>query len=583
MGDVRIKLHVWFANGHDAAGLDVRVDEVGGSSYQVGKTGDDGKIDAFVRGRRRRHAFGRTFEDPFDHPTLNLHLSDQAGHAINTPDVQTFILPPWFDPPPLAQSPTDPVLTPGTPSALADAAIRPIVEPNAPGYIVFVRKDGSEWANATRGLSRAPLPGISALAMTNDTIINLASMSKPITATALVAMIDDWTAMRDALAAIGTPGAPTRHIQVAHWRFLSKALVDVDVPQVLAPLFANKQRAFEFLSLLPASVSSAVRDALALFANDFTTFVSIAPAVPAGYFGLLRRVLQGMAVPPYHSPFLPLIQSRLRAGTTAGLGIDTITIHDLLTHQTMFLRNDPSDLDPTQHTPAEMAAVAHSEPAGGVATFDLWGFLSLLLRENGGESGRQYHNNNYTLLSAVIEACTETTFDDYVTRRLFSDPRFNNIRRRVVDPNRAAFYYQGTSPNWTGGTRYPDYSNWSGNGGFYATANQLTDWMHALYTGESLVNASGSAPLISPAGRTNLFSVTAYFSGGVATRTDGPPAANIRFQHNGSTSVGGGSVCGNLAIIDSPSHTIYTAFFAANGNLDADPPFRAAVVSLPWT
>ncbi len=582
MGDVRIKLHVWFANGHDAGGLDVRVDEVGGSSYQVGKTGADGKIDAFVRARRRRHAFGHDFEDPFDHPTLNIHLSDQAGHAINTPDVQTFVLPPWFDPPPPADGPTDPVLTAGSPSALADAAIRPLVEPNAPGYIFLVRKDGTEWVNATRGFARAPLPGISARAMTNDTIINLASMSKPITATAVVAMIDDWTAIRDAVAAIGTPGAPTQHIQVVRQRLISQSRLDVDVPQVLAPLFASRPLAAQFLPLLPASVSAAVRNALRLLANDITTFVSPVPATPPGYAGLLRRVLQGVAVPAFAAPFLPLIQAGLRSGTTPGAGVNLISIANLLTHNTTLKRNDPSDLNPALHTAAEIASVGKSEPAGGLASFDYWGFVSLLVREPGGTAGQQYHNNNYTVLTTVVEACTETTFDNYVTRRLFSDPRFNCIRRRVVDPNREAFYHRGTPPNWSGGVRLADYSNWPGNGGFYATANQLTDWLHALYTREVVTGLAQNAPLISAAGFASLFGVNAFFSLGIGTRF-GPAAALNRFQHNGGTSVGGGDVNGNLAIIDSPSHTIYTAFFVANGTILADPPFEAAVASLPWT
>ena len=582
MSDVRIKLHVAFANGHDAGGLDVRVDEVGGSSYQVGKTGSDGKIDAFVRSRHKLHALGRDFEDPFDHPTLMIRLSDQAGHVITIPEMQTFVLPPYFDPPPPSEVPTDPVLTPGSPSALADAAVRPLVEPNAPGYILLARKDGTEWVNATRGLARAPLPGTSAHAMTNDTIINLASMSKPITATALVAMIDDWKAMRDAVAAIGTPGAPTQHLQLVRQRILTTLRLDVDVPQVLVPLFADRQWALEALLMLPASVNAAIRNALTTFSHDFTTFVSPGPVIPPGYFGLLRRVLQGLPIPAYASPFLPLIQSRLRAGTTVGAGIGTITIADLLTHRTTFNRNDPSELDPTQHTPAEMAAVAKSEPPGGVASFDYWGFVSLLLRENGGEAAQQYHNNNYTVLTTVIEACTETTFDDYVTRRLFSDPRFNCIRRHVVDPNRESFYYQGASPNWSGGVRFSDYRKWPGNGGFYATANQLTDWLHALYTRESVVGVTGNAPLISSTGFASLFGGTAFFSLGIGTRV-GPAAAINRFQHNGGTSVGGGAANGNLAIIDSPSHTIYTMFFAANGVIGADPPFEAVVASLPWT
>ena len=301
---------------------------------------------------------------------------------------------------------------------------------------------------------------------------------------------------------------------------------------------------------------------------------------PPGYFGLLRRVLDHVAVPHYTDPFLPLIRGRLGAGATIGVGVDTITIADLLTHHTDLTSRA---LNPALHSAAEIAAVAPAEPNGGLARNDYWGFVKLLLAEPCNRVANiNYGNNNYTVLTTVIEACTDTTFDDYVTRRLFFDPRFSRIRRRVVDPALGALYYSGTAPNWTGGLPLCDYSNWPGNGGFYATANQLTDWLHTLYKRTPVAGVSGNAPLISATGHSSLFGpTTGFFSLGIVNR-DGPPDAAKRYQHNGGTGVNGASVNGNLAIVVTPSGSVYSALFVANGNVGADPPFEAAVRKLPW-
>jgi len=62
-----------------------------------------------------------------------------------------------------------------------------------------------------------------------------------------------------------------------------------------------------------------------------------------------------------------------------------------------------------------------------------------------------------------------------------------------------------------------------------------------------------------------------------------PVTAQRRYQHNGGTSVAGGDVNGNVAIVIGPSGSVYTALYVANGRLGADPPFEAAVGVLPWT
>jgi CubicO group peptidase (beta-lactamase class C family) len=329
---------------------------------------------------------------------------------------------------------------------------------------------------------------------------------------------------------------------------------------------------------LPAGTSDSVGAALRAFANGNATVVT-PPIVPPGHFGLLRRVLAGENVPDYADPFLPLIRDRLGAGATIGAQVDTITLHDLLTHWTGFAENPAGPL-----TPEEQASLATDQPMDGLATIDYWAFVRLLLRDDvvrPANPGVFYKNSNFTILTTIIEACTDTTFDDYVTRRLFADERFRHVRRRVVDRDRDAFYYSGSPPNWAGGVRFSDYSNWPGNGGFYATANQLTDWLHALYTGEVVAGAIESAPLISVAGRSKLFDTTGYFSLGISNR-GGPAASSQRYQHNGGTGGNGGSVNGNVAIIVSPAGPVFTALFVANGSVGADPPWDAVVSAVTW-
>lgn len=554
MANIRLALEVKYINGRDGAFLDVRASEPG-RSYDLGKTGADGRISRTVRRRRKKLGV----DDPTDNPTLQVTVSDLDGHAatmaISTlvPSPFPFILPAAFSP---------------SPSDLADQALLPLVSPNAPGHVFMVRKNGAPWANATRGLARVAAPGVAAQAMTNDTIVHLASMSKPVTATAVVALLEDWAEMRDAVAAIGTPGAPTVRLRLSLPLGPPSTVRRLDVPRVLAPLFSNRARARSFVDgAWPPQIGADIRSALAYFAEGAQ--VTPRPDVPPGHLGLLRRVFDGAAVPALTDPFLPLIRDRLGAGLAVGAGVDAITIADLLTHRTNL------------NSRAFMGAAV--EPAGGVAQVDYWAELrQLLVQACSRTPDRRYSNHNYTALTAVIDACSGVRFDDYLTQRLFLDPRFGRIRRRVVDPALGALYYIGTAPNWTGGIQYPDYGNWPGNGGLFATANQLTDWMHALYTRQPVAQVLDARPLVSAAGLDRLFGMTGYFAGGVPSRPPPPAAAQTRYQHNGGTTVGGGSVNGNIAVVIGPSGSVYTALYVANGSLGADPPFEAAVAALPW-
>jgi hypothetical protein len=480
MSAIRISCRVKFANTNDAPGLDVLVLETGNGTYNVGQTGPDGRIDAFVRERRMLDLFFFEIEDPFDNPELVVEISDAKGHKFQSPPFSVIVLPREFNP---NETATDPAPAIGSQAEAADNAIQGVIGTNAPGWVLLIRKDGVEWINVTRGAARIEAADTFARAMTNDTIVHIASMSKPITATALVAMLEDWGAIGDAVGAIGTGGAPTQTLRIEVppqwrwrwfpepffwewlWEWLPGAVSFVDVPVVLAPLFSDRNRAAEFLSSgLPANTSPDVINALRAFAQD-NARVSPPPVSPPGHFGLLRRVINGESVPAYTDAFLPLIRNRLGSAFTSGTGIDNIRLVDLLLHETDLNHGLTQGL----HTAAEMATQTTTEPSGALATNDYWGFVAALLSEPGNRQaaawpGQFYSNNNFTVLTTVIEACTDAKFDDFVVRRLFFDPRFSGIRRRVVDEDAGAYYYTGNGPNWTGGLPLADYSSWPGNG-----------------------------------------------------------------------------------------------------------------------
>ena len=578
MADIRVRMQIRYASTRPAPGIDVQVNEVGGRSYEVGRTDAEGRIDAVLRPVRRRRILNKLRDDPLDRPLLDVVLSDQSGNRVHTPPVAVFVLPPHFAPPPPDEPPTVPAGPPGSPTMLADAALVGALGNAAPGWVFQVRRDGAVWADATRGRARDARLGTTARAMTNDTIIHLASMSKTITAVAVAAMRDDWQAIARELANLGQSNAHSVNLRL--WVASTGSSSEVLVPRVFAPLFADRGQAARFAPLLPAR--SHVRRALERFANTAGLEVSPVPAVPPGHFGLLLRAMSGEPVPAWTDPFLPLILDRLGPSPTIGTGVGTITIEDLITHRTDFAGRAPTT---ALLTAAEQAAIQTVQPAGGAARFDYWTFLRLLLREPAQRlSSTSYGNNNYILLTALIESCTETGFDDYVTRRLFFDARFQRIRRRVVDTAADALYYSGTPANRIGGLRLSDYTAWPGDGGFYATANQLTEWLYVLHARRPVDGVVRRAPLLSASAIADLFGSTGYFSLGIASRA-GPAAAAHRFQHNGGTTVNGGGMAGNVAVVLGPSGSVYTALFVANSSIPggADPPFEAAIAALPWS
>jgi CubicO group peptidase (beta-lactamase class C family) len=590
MAAIHFKVRVRFDDGSNAAGLNVRVHENFGGDFDCGVTNGEGIAE---RDLREVHKIrvpnnplipwgpSREIDDPLDHPTFQVTVADVLGQSNSTgphPDAAVrdlrIRLPRSFQK--------------LSPHSIADIKLSPMLDNKAPGRVFYMRKNGVEWANACKGQARLTRPGEPGRVMTNNTIIHIASMSKPICATAIVAMIDDWTAIQAALA--NPDLAPTQQVRFApalgvrlggRQRLLTRA----DVPAFLAPLFRTRKVAKGFLDEgLLNGIPGNGAEILRAFAASTGVAATPARPTPPGHVGLLRRLLRGTPPPNLNTPFLPLVQGRLDdiagqvGGTTViGANIAAITLGQLLRHTSTIvngINNNPA----LRNLPGFNEARVDEPIDGSAARFNLWAYLLMLLRQDA-NAGGGYKNDNYTCLGGVIEACTETSYDDYVETRLLMDGRFDRIRRRVVNQAASALYYQGGPPFWTTGNPLPDYRGFSAAGGFYATGVQMTDWLHALVTRANVDQVLGAAPLVSTNGVALLFDTTGVFSGG-NIQTLGAGSSIRSYPHNGGTGVGSGSINGKMAVFRGPGGDTHTAFMAGNGNFDAEPPFNQTIDAL---
>lgn len=477
---------------------------------------------------------------------------------------------------------------PTYPSTVALADLQGIVGGKAPGWTFLARRDGFPFSDASHGDARLASSG-GQFSMSERTIVHIASMSKPICVTAFVAMLEDWKSLADRLQNLAAePTVELTFLQKfeipVNFTPLPGRQLNIDVtesvPLVLAPIFSSTSLARKFLnagiaSILPASYTNMIQKFV-----DSQTPMPPLPAVPPGFVALMMRIIAGVHPPRFTDPFLPFVKGRIQQAAAArhlpyveGQGVAAVTFDELIRHQSA-LPNGITDPLLFEVIPGGRDAVSYQPSDGSHATFDLWTYMFLFLSQQA--SGRPgYKNDDYTVLGAVVDECTGG-YDDYVYARLFHDQRFSDIRRYVVDASRGAYYYDGTSPNWTGGVPLPDYRGWSAAGGFYTSAAQMTDWLEALYTGQPVLQVLGQAPLVSPAGRATLFQTTGYFSaGGIGT----PAPGWSSYEHNGGTCVGGGFTNGKMGILQGPGHVL-TAFFDANGHLDAEPPFNQTVADL---
>jgi CubicO group peptidase (beta-lactamase class C family) len=451
------------------------------------------------------------------------------------------------------------------------------------------------FADACRGLARVLTPTIAEQAMTPDTIIHLASMSKSITSTALVAMKEDWQAIADLVAQLKAGQSvphTTYSLQIPfNPGHPPPPPAPFDFPDVLAPLlvdrsFRSEMQSAGALNGMPFSVTAVFRRFDLV--GPFT--LSPTPAIMPWHAGLLRQVLTGVPVIDYDQKFLPLFKHDIDIDHEVGNGVFDITIRQLLNHKTYLF-----GIHDALHSADEQAAYANHQPAltglpgpgvpTPIATIDNRAQVKALLREGGGPfPAGSYQNWNYSVVGRIIEICTGMNLDDYQNARLLADPRFANIRRHVVDPAAACLYYGGPGPAFTGGVTFPDFSQWGGAGGFYGPASQLTDWLYALAARQPVSGLNGVAPLVSAAGIDALFKGGMFFSGGGARPI--PGGKSVGYEKNGGTGLSdpatgkGGAANGKFGVYFGPGSAIYTVFFGANADHPADRPYDDAVFLL---
>jgi CubicO group peptidase (beta-lactamase class C family) len=451
-------------------------------------------------------------------------------------------------------------------------------KPAAPGCIFMVRRDGQPFVTLGRGWARLPIPGASAppvdehLPMTEDTVVHIASMAKPICAAAVVALMDDWNELKDGLANLPSP--PTAE---------PPNPVDSSVvPPLLRPLFDDPRLAMRVDTASMQRIPAPWRPWVQAAADRERAHPSVPWRASPFQGGLLLSVLRVGGALDGDSLLMDLILPRLRAESAVTGAIVTSTARNLTTTLKTLLWHESGLRDESD---TDGVAV---EPEEGLAVYPLWQRVINVLGD-GTPFEQTYRNSNYTILGAMIEAVTEVRYADWVRYRVIGDvARFPSIERRAAPHALAARYYGedvGTGdPAALAGTYHSDYTNWGANGGFYVTAAQFTDWMYALYAG---LQVRGGKAIVSAAGRDLLFGARPFFSGG--SRLAGPSGGGtlyFGFEKNGGTGVNGGSCNGVLKIFTPQAGgPVYTAFLLANGPVKAEdlfnPMFDALMAELP--
>lgn len=426
-----------------------------------------------------------------------------------------------------------------------------------------------------------------------------------------MAMLDDWTELANGVKGTG-PLAASQEVEVILPVLPGIATTEpgtavaaipppvshpkVAVPLWLLPALSSKALAEQLVAAgLMTIVPQVLQTTVNIVAKSNGACVPAAP-VPPGYAGLLTQIIQGVAVPQLTDDFLPLIQSSLKAKATSlgvsyqpGQGMSNVTLYQLATHTSAI----PDGFTDTAVLTTIPSAITVQPTNGGPVTCDIWAYLlAFVSQPANGQSG--YKNDDYNVLGGVIAACTGTDYDDYVYARLFSDPQFSALRRYVTNVANSADYYSGLGPNFSAGNPFPDFRGWGASGGFYYTADQITQWMYTLYTGASVQRITGagpSGPLVSQAALAVLFGRPAGTTAGPAVPPAAPTALFVAgasnnvsgwttYTHNGATGVGSGSCNGDMGIAVAPNGDVITAFFCANGSLGGNAPFNAALANI---
>ncbi|MGB3343123.1 MAG: serine hydrolase [Aequorivita sp.] len=199
----------------------------------------------------------------------------------------------------------------------------------------------------------------------------------------------------------------------------------------------------------------------------------------------------------------------------------TITIHDLLRHQSGLQSNLVGDYDSISETD----------------------FLDTLMKsplrfKTGTDFS--YSNIGYSLLAIIIEKVSGQTYEQYLYENLwkpagmettgYSRPKFDTVLVAIGYGKNDTVWGKPTSKNWNGNE---PYLNLKGNGGILSTTEDLYKWNKALMT-DNILSKEAKQKLYHPKLRPNEENDSYYAYGWDVHKT----ARNTsRVWHNGSNNI----------------------------------------------
>lgn len=162
-----------------------------------------------------------------------------------------------------------------------------------------------------------------------------------------------------------------------------------------------------------------------------------------------------------------------------------ITVHHLLTHTSGLPEGLGDDYDPVGRDDMLARALAAPLDAAPGETFG-------------------YSNVGYSLLAAIVEKASGTSYSEFLTRNLFTPAGMTRTGYRPADPRRDDMAVEYDADGHAHGTPLdhpwaPDgpYWNLRGNGGLLSTARDMFRWYRAL-DGESILPATAKAKMFTP-------------------------------------------------------------------------------------
>lgn len=316
----------------------------------------------------------------------------------------------------------------------------------AMGWAFQLSRNATPLATVCEGYARAPWEDeFPALPMSPDLRLHMASMSKSITACAVMLAIDDWTRARAAIT--------------AYWN---------TVPGGGKPDDAGTFVIAKNLRLHPAFVRK-VRDL-----TDFGIVGSVSPNVDFPAVNLLKY--------PY-GRFLP-------PASTLGVGAGAVTVKQLMMHQSG-INYDGINW--------------HDEWSD---SFDVALFLRDAFARKTDPIYNGYQGGNSVILRWIVEGLTETPFHEYVKLRILQPAGARHMSPSLYDdgPERRALHYwsvftklaDDNVPALRSGNSMPDryYFYAAGAGGYWGSVAEINLWLQQLL--------DPAATVYSPAARAGL-------------------------------------------------------------------------------